>query len=54
MDSRSVEGHFYLAESLFRQARWSEALQEFTTARSEFQRLRPHDQSQLMNARIMS
>lgn len=51
-DSRSVEGHFYLGEAKFRQSNWSEALEEFTTARSEFHRQHPDDQSQFMNARI--
>jgi hypothetical protein len=51
-DSRSIEGHFYLGEAKFRQSNWSEALEEFTTARAEFRRQHPHDQSQFMNARI--
>ncbi|MGA2628574.1 MAG: hypothetical protein ABSG54_00025 [Terriglobia bacterium] len=51
-DPGSVSGHFYLGEAKFRQSAWSEALVEFTTARSEYRRNHPDDQSQFMNVRI--
>jgi hypothetical protein len=40
-DPSSVTGHCYLGEARFRQGNWSEALEEFVTARSEFRRQHP-------------
>lgn len=53
-DPRSVGGHFYVGEAKFRQGNWSEALEEFTTARSEFRRQNPNavEHPQFLNARI--
>jgi hypothetical protein len=50
----SLPGHVYIGEALFVQGRWEEALQEFLTARAEFDRQQPHavDRPQYLNARI--
>jgi hypothetical protein len=53
-DPSSIPGHIYLGEAKFGQQKWSEALEEFTTARAEFNRQNPKalERPQLLNARI--
>jgi hypothetical protein len=53
-DPSSVPGHIYLGEAKFQQGHWSQALEEFTTARSEFNRQNPNavDHPQFLNLRI--
>lgn len=53
-DPRSIPGHIYLGEAEFGQQKWSEALEEFTTARAEFNRQHPDavEHPQMLNARI--
>lgn len=53
-DPSSIAGHIYLGEAKFGQQKWSEALEEFTSARAEFHRQNPNAQEppQLLNARI--
>lgn len=53
-DPSSIPGHIYLGEAKFGQQKWSEALEEFQTARSEFNRQHPNavERPQLLNLRI--
>jgi hypothetical protein len=53
-DPSSIPGHIYLGEAKFGQQKWSEALEEYTTARAEFNRQHPDavERPQLLNARI--
>jgi len=53
-DPHSIVGHIYLGEAKFGQQKWSDALEEFTIARSESIRQNPHavERPRFLNMRV--